>query len=622
MDPINFTCFLNLRPALEFVEALLDNGGLEGHNTGEFSVPSFVEFRCHSFSCHSARCVMRHVLALLVVVTATLLSVGCGGGSSSDTAANSAAPAPQSMNPGEIAAPPPGGDPGATADAVGAPGEAPIEREGAMPGDDGPADPAATYPQGPGYLAPPPDSGLADADAARPPAGFEYGPGVNPNNFPGAMPGDEAGVGAAYGVPGAAIPQKPTTLDGLAKYAFQMGRERDAFQYLYGWGLTTDAGAADVLSDYQWVAELRRPVMAVRWGIGIQVTSPPKFAGDPKPIGTTQGLKVARVGDKREGGEAGSGGERGGGVSGTAGSEAGYSGGFEGSAAGGPAGRDQLITRYIGEFGQKIIQEFQTRVANGNFGKALQDGSISSPTGDNAGFAGASDGALPGSYPGAQPGGYPGAMPGDGMRPGMGGPGGAAGAAARAGAVTPVTPGLTLVGVGTEKELLDKAKKENLDVLVVARVKIELNRIGIVRNETEIALFDVAKPAKAVYTSSTLLNTKVELARQVNQDDGVDKEVKELFDVIDQKLVLSPLPQLPPEIVKTKRVDVLAQGKYDNPLPVLAEIRFYNRSKLISDEDTLSAFTNVLGNEASAKTLVEGTEEERKEVIQKWLPRN
>jgi hypothetical protein len=106
-----------------------------------------------------------------------------------------------------------------------------------------------------------------------------------------------------------------------------------------------------------------------------------------------------------------------------------------------------------------------------------------------------------------------------------------------------------------------------------------------------------------------------------NQDDGVDKEVKRIFEYVDQKLVVSALPEFPPAIVKTKRVDVLISEKHDNLLPVLAEIRFYHRNKLLSDEDTIAAFAKLLGNDTDARTLLTGSEDERKSILQKWLPR-
>jgi hypothetical protein len=183
--------------------------------------------------------------------------------------------------------------------------------------------------------------------------------------------------------------------------------------------------------------------------------------------------------------------------------------------------------------------------------------------------------------------------------------------------------------MGTDKELLEKAKKEAIDVLAVLRVEITLNKIGIVINECQLALFDVARQSP-LYTSIKIRNTTVELNRQSNKEDGVEKFVNALFAYVDKGdknkndngLLLSAMPEVPPAIVKSKRVDVLAAGAYDNPLPVLAEIRFYNRQKLISDEDTQAAFVKLLGgNETAAKTLLTGSEEERKTVIEKWLPK-
>jgi hypothetical protein len=186
-----------------------------------------------------------------------------------------------------------------------------------------------------------------------------------------------------------------------------------------------------------------------------------------------------------------------------------------------------------------------------------------------------------------------------------------------------LTSGLTFLGTGTEKELVEKAKKSSIDVLGVFRIKISINKAGFIINETELAIFDVAKGQKPLYETTPLTNVKVQQARMQNKDDGVDREVKQLFEFIDKELVVAPLPEkLTPENVKARRVDALVKGTYDNPLPVLAEIRFYHRNKLLSDDDAATAISQILSSPPAAKTLLEGKEDERKKALEKWIPRS
>jgi hypothetical protein len=65
---------------------------------------------------------------------------------------------------------------------------------------------------------------------------------------------------------------------------------------------------------------------------------------------------------------------------------------------------------------------------------------------------------------------------------------------------------------------------------------------------------------------------------------------------------------------------LLTASEPENPLPLLAEIRFYRSRDLITDEDVAAAFTKIVGEEVGKK-LTSGTEDERKETLQEWLPK-
>jgi hypothetical protein len=516
---------------------------------------------------------------------------------------------PGSSGPGGAA--PGGAFPGGAFPGSSGPGGAPgiAAPGGAFPGSSGPGGAPIAAPGGafPGSSGPGGAPGIAAPGGAFP---GSSGPGGAPGGaFPGAaVPGggfpDSSGAAAGFPDGSTGGAPVPTTLDGLAKHAFQQGRERDAIQYLQGWALTTNAGASEVLSGIQWVSGLRRPAMAVRWGVGIQLAAPRGFTGDAKPIGSQQQL----------GGRA----RQGGGEGGAPGS-AGFNPGGEGFGGG---GGDDSIAKFAGDFGSKVMEQFQSRVSSGKFGKALRDApSGASGSADGAGFGGG--GAFPGAGGGIAGGGFPGG-PGGGMRgpggpPGAGGPGaGVAGAGGTGGGQ--IATGLTSFGTGTDKELKEKAAKDKIDVLAIFKVKVSVNRANLINNDVELVLLDVAK-GKELYNSGTLNNMKVQKDREQNKEDGVEKEVKKIFDFIDKDLTLTNLPAaLTPEIVKTNRVEKqLLAGTIDDPLSVLTEIRFYHRNKLLSDADALAAIGKVAG-EANAKTLLEGTEEDRKKVIERWLP--
>jgi hypothetical protein len=350
--------------------------------------------------------------------------------------------------------------------------------------------------------------------------------------------------------------------------------------------------------------------MAVRWGIGVQLAAVPRgFSGDAKPIGTQQ--QFAARGGRPGSGEGNPGGLAGAGSAGFA------EGGF--GSGGGAAAGSGAIGQYAGEFGGMILEQFQSRVASGKFGSALQNAPAGGSTDGGGGYdSGAAAIGLAGASSAGSAGAYSGrAM---GMRGAYGGAGAAGGSGAKAGEEH-ISTGLTLIGVGTDKELKEKARQARVDVLAIFRVKIQVNRAGFVNNDCEVVLLDPIKNTELFKTGS-LNNIKVQKDREQSKEDSVEKEVKKLFEYIDKDLTVTELPgALTPEIVKTRRVDnQLLAGSIDDPMAVLAEIRFYQRNKLLSDADAEAAIAKVAGD-ASAKTLLEGKEEDRKKVVEKWLPK-
>ena len=81
---------------------------------------------------------------------------------------------------------------------------------------------------------------------------------------------------------------------------------------------------------------------------------------------------------------------------------------------------------------------------------------------------------------------------------------------------------------------------------------------------------------------------------------------------------MAPMPGgVNPETVQG-RGSRLVSSAHENPLPVLVEIKFWNRKDLLSDDLMAEAFDSVVGEKA-ATTLIKGTEEEKKEALQQWL---
>jgi hypothetical protein len=465
---------------------------------------------------------------------------------------------------------------------------------------------------------------------------------MRPGYTPGTGRPDAGYAGGAPGYPPgqapASPPPPPPGFGDLAQFAFQQGRDSDAFNYLYAWALTSDEGAAEVLPKIQWVGGLKSPALAVRWGVGVHI-SPEDYKGDLKPLGSVQRTSASR-------GASGESGNYSGESTDYAGESGGYDDGF-GAPGGTGAGRSTALARYAGELADRFISEFEKRRLEGKFGEQLQQVAMGGPRAGGRGYGGESgmygegdmygdseegdygdyDSAGPESgYSGMPPGGsYGGAGMSRGA-PGMYGAAGRPGAAPAAGPPQ-IVPGLSFLGIGTDKELLERAAKEGLQVLVLLDVEVKENvRTKLITNETKIRLYDVNKKDRLktrdqqVLRPSTFNNLEIQYRRNKNLDDGVEKEFDRLFDVVDAELTVSPIPEvIKPEHV-IERVKALLAAEPENPLPALTEMRFWQRSNLLSEEHLATAFKHLIGEEAGEQ-LATGEEEAKKEVVLKWLPK-
>ncbi len=306
-----------------------------------------------------------------------------------------------------------------------------------------------------------------------------------------------------------------------------------------------------------------------------------------------------------------------------------------GSATG--AGSNAVLAQFAGELGERFLTDFQARVQGGNFGEVLRDapppgtvaagGSSGYGGGSPAGYSGGPPpgmGGAPGMAIGAgaeSPSGHMGPPAGMGGPPGMGG--GAVGARpAAAGAVPQITTGLCFLGLDTQERLLQKAAKEGVQVLVLLNIKITVNRkTSLITNETSLQLINVAKKEKPLYATGDFNNLKIQNERASNKNDGVKEEFDKLFKFIDGNLVVSAPPASLNAANVLGRVSTLAAAKHDNVLPVLAEIRFWNRKNLLPEPELVNAYKQLLGEE-QGNQLATGDEAAKKKAVEKLLPRS
>lgn len=427
------------------------------------------------------------------------------------------------------------------------------------------------------------------------------------------MGGDESGEGGAGMYPGMGGPgrgrgagssqsRQPKTLADMAAQAFQQGRDKMAFQFLFAHAVTADdAPARELLGKMGWIGPPKRPGLAVRWGIGIEFNAG-GHEGNIYPIGTNQ-----KMPDKGRGGGRGDGGQGGGGAD--------FGGPGAGMQQGGGGQVNAQLQKYTGELGQMFFEGLKDRLARGDYGEVLKSANAAGTQRQGGGRMG---GGGPGmGMAGAGVDSYEG-----GQEDGFGG--GRAGGRRRSDAsVTQLAPGALLIGPAPTKELLKLAKEAELDALCVFNVNVVVvRRTQQISTTTKIQVYNVADGKKAYELKKpTLNNIAVQVARANENsrgDDPVDEAMEKVFEHIDGNWRIAQMPTLQQEHA-LGRIGALLGETHENPLPVLAEIRMYHTQGLIEDNHLLLAYQRKLGNDQLGSTLATGTEEEKKQAVDEWL---
>lgn len=387
------------------------------------------------------------------------------------------------------------------------------------------------------------------AAAGQPPIALPFGsPPDIAGNLP-QVPGGET-------VPDEGAPSTEPPFVAAARQAFAEGKESDGMRYVYAEAI---AGKDEqrLKESLRWAPALKRPTLAIRWGVGIQYTAPRNFAGNPAPIGRPQaGQTPPQNNSGQQGGDP--------------------------NMPKPDAPPLTVLDYFTAELGTKIVDGLRTRVDVGQFGDVLnqyRDGSPVAPPADDANKAAV-------------------------FKPSMIAPG-------------VVFIGVERGGAAGQKELMTTAKKEGLDALVIFDINVSPSR-NFIGNNTKMMLWDVSKN-EALHSSKILKNTAVEVARkEAKGTDPVEEVMERFFAVVDATYMLDDLPMQLNETNVAARVQKLTETPPAEKLPLLLEITFWQQRGLLSPESAAVAYEKLLGPDG-AKLL--GTPEERMSVMKKLLPK-
>ena len=427
----------------------------------------------------------------------------------------------------------------------------------------------------------------------------------------GGMGEGMGGMGEGMGGMGGGQPT-PKTLAEMANNSYAQGKDKQAIDLIYAAAIA-DENPANILTHFRWIPGAKRPGLAVRFGLAVNVKMTPRdYNGDAKPIGTEQKLTSNRGGNNgNQGFGNGSGGPPGlDGMEGM-GDMAGMGGmGGPGMGMGGQSGGGipEELKKYTGDLGEEIAKALKERVTKGHFGTILQiAASKSSPSGggDSMGMGGM-DG-MGGGGMGDMAG-----MGGGGMG-GMGGGGGSNG----------IAPGIVMLGEGTIDQVLETAVEEDLDAVIFFDISIaHIPKNGLVRNTTNMSLYDVSSGRqlkKSVPLVNIALQTERKRAKDQKKPDPLVEKVDDFLKTVDMNYKMAKMPQnLTAAVVQEHRLIPLVNSKTISPLKALAEIAFYYKYDLCPEAHRKIAYDSIVGQQMSAQ-LIAGNLELRLSAVDVFL---
>jgi hypothetical protein len=380
----------------------------------------------------------------------------------------------------------------------------------------------------------------------------------------GAAPGMAAGGGAA--APAAAEKDAAGKLIRRACEAVGQNRGKEALSYFMAAGVAQSN--ADVLGKVRWVPALKRPALAIRWGIALHE------GNKPNPVRPANGRNERKP-----------------------------------PAQPAPAAMPAENANWQALIIQPLVQRLEAEVADGDYG-------------DWSGLtAGAKDGSL------AAGAAVPAAVAAPGPAAGLPTPRAAGASITAAGPAISMLGSadaetalqlaardsldVVVLGLTTNKPAVARAPEQSsitLRLLDVATRKMlwESRPLG---DQKVQAAKQQASGGKAAGKKG---------AKSKAPGDPAGDLVDELLHYAETNLKLIEMPAITAEVAN-KRAGWLADQEYSNPLAALLELRYYQWKQLLTPEETAGFYAKILGDQNGPK-LATGSDRERLSVVGRLLP--
>jgi hypothetical protein len=290
--------------------------------------------------------------------------------------------------------------------------------------------------------------------------------------------------------------------------------------------------------------------------------------------------------------------------------EGGGAGGGEeemvGEEGDGASARDGVVAppelqRYTGDVGDGFLTRLTQRIQDGHYGEVLRETMDPQAAAPSSELSGEED-----AFAGEEAGGGVGVGGGRSRRS--------------------LPPGVVLLAQSDDaKTLIAQAQQASADLLALFRVRVSFNRqTGLITNNTTIEVIDVASGRTIPRSkSSEVNNLKVQQYRTDENprgDDPVTEALDKVFALIDEQLLLSPMPAgLKPEHVQARLISLFQAPEKPDMLQLLDEVRLYHAQELLSDEHWRIAYEQLIGAEKTAQ-LMSADPGIRLNAIREYLP--
>jgi hypothetical protein len=436
-----------------------------------------------------------------------------------------------------------------------------------------------------------PDSSAPPAENPGSPTTPDYS--VPSSEGAGVPPGMPEGTVPSYGQPGVATapPEKPfeeMTLAERAESCFKKGEETEGFRWLYAHAIASEMDqAAETLDKLRWLPGPKRPSLAARFGVAVKFDAPLDLValatampavGDPVP-GLIRGRK-----DQPAGGAADT------------------SGAGSNPAKEIPKTAPATLRFFSGDVGAKFLERFETSRTENEWGEVLGEmegaGSLLAKPNDPFGSEGY---AMPSSTPTSETGSDVSNEDRKKLGPSLSLDGG-----------DQISPGIVWLGFDTSaSSAARKAAPLGLDCVLLVDVKVLLGRNAPPRNKTKVMATDVAS-AKVVASTLQLDQFDVYEMRELrpNAKDPVDQAIETLFEALVPLYAMQDMPEISGESALNRARQLIADPPAD-PLPALAEMRYYLHKGLMDEAQYAIACKNLATEPGVGEKLGSQNEEDR-----------